>query len=279
MFAALIASIGYAGGVVVDKLVLSVFRVSVKRFVSLLFIFLAAITVLFLPWFGSIEPSFWHVNTLLIFLLMIVVAVAWNIYYYRGIQKENLHEFELIMLLSPLVTIILAEIFLPEERNLKTFIIALAASGAFMASRLRGHHLKLTLGAKETVAAMLLLSFESILVKYLLTSISPVSLYFVRTLIIAFVFQYLYKPSYKELTKNSIYLVALSALFGVMQMVLKFYGFKNLGVVETTMILLLGPFLVYGFSYFYFNERRYFKRDLACAGVVILCIIYSTLRN
>jgi drug/metabolite transporter (DMT)-like permease len=68
-------------------------------------------------------------------------------------------------------------------------------------------------------------------------------------------------------------LTILSAMFGVVQMVLKFYGFKNLGIIETTMILILGPFLVYMASSVFFKEKFY-KRDVAAAIVAILCILY-----
>jgi drug/metabolite transporter (DMT)-like permease len=60
-------------------------------------------------------------------------------------------------------------------------------------------------------------------------------------------------------------------------MVLKFYGFQNLGVVETTLILILGPFLVYFFSTYYFKEKM-FKRDILAAAVVVGCILYVTFR-
>ena len=56
-------------------------------------------------------------------------------------------------------------------------------------------------------------------------------------------------------------------------MVLKFYGFQNLGVTETMMILVLGPFLVYGASAVIMKEKI-FKRDVFAALIVVLCILY-----
>lgn len=276
MFSVFLASIGYAGGVVIDKLILAVYRTPVKKFVSLLFIFLAVITFLFVPSLGAISSQAWEIKYLFLFILMIVVALVWNVLYYKGIQKENLHEFELIMLLSPLITIIFAEIFLPSERNANIFFIGLIASIAFIASRLRHHHLQISMVAKSTVLAMILLSFESVLIKGLLNVYSPVALYFLRTLAISIVFYFMYKPNFKSMALKETGFVLVSALFGVLQMVLKFYGFKSLGVIETTMMLLIGPFLVYGFSYFYFHERQFYKKDIICAIIVILCIIYST---
>lgn len=274
MIEVIIASLGYAGGVVADKFVLSKYRVPVMRFVPLLFIWLAAITAVFLTRWGNVRYDLiFEWKYIAVFALMIVVAVTWNIFYYQGIQKEDLHEFELIMLLSPLATILFAEIFIPSERNVSILIAAVVASGALIATRFRKHHVHVGKIAWKTMLAMLLMSFESILIKYLLDVFSPVTLYFVRTIVIAVVFLVLYKPKLFAMTQGAYALTILSAIFGVVQMVLKFYGFASLGVMETTMILVLGPFLVYIASAAFFKEHLY-KRDVFAAAVVISCILY-----
>ena len=274
MIEAIIASLGYAGGVVADKFVLSRYRVPVMRFVPLLFIWLTVITAVFLPLWGSAHYNLmleWR--NILIFITMIVVAVIWNIFYSQGIQKEDLHEFELIMLLSPLATIMFAEIFLPAERNASVLIPGLIASFTLIATRFRSHHVHIGKTAWRTILAMILMSFESVLIKHLLGVFSPVTLYFFRTLVIAIVFVIMYRPKLFAMPSGAYALTIISAIFGVVQMVLKFIGFNSLGVVETTMILVLGPFLVYVASSAFFKERLY-KRDIIAGIVVVLCILY-----
>lgn len=274
MLSAIIASLGYAGGVVSDKFVLSKYRVPVMRFVPLLFIWLAVISAVFLNRWGTVRYDlFFEWKYIVIFVLMIAVAATWNIFYYQGIQKEDLHEFELIMLLSPLMTIVFATIFLPKERNWSIFIPAIIAAFALLATRFRSHHVHIGKVAWRTILAMVLMSLESILIKELLAVFSPVALYFIRTAVIAIIFLIMYKPKLLEMPRNAFALVILSAIFGVVQMVLKFYGFANLGVVETTMILVMGPFLVYIASSAFFKERLY-KRDIFATFVVIACILY-----
>ena len=276
MIESIVASIGYAGGIIADKLVLSRYKVPVMRFIPLLFVWLAIITAIFLPKYGGFDYG--HIADLKyigLFVLMIALALTWNIYFYRGIQKEEIHEFELIMLLSPLVTVLLAEIFLPQERSLTTFIAAMVASGALIVTRFRHHHVKIGKVAWMTIGAMVLMSGESIVIKQLLDVFSPVTLYFVRTAVLAFAFIIMYKPKLMVMKKEAYALTIISAIFGVMQMVLKFYGFKELGVVETTLILVLGPFLVYFFSAYYFKEKL-FKRDIFAALIVVACVLYVT---
>ena len=274
MFETIIASLGYAGGVVANKFVLSKYKVPVMRFVPLLFIWLSAITAIFLKRWGGFNPDLiFDLKYIALFAAMILTAILWNLFYYQGIQKEDLHEFELIMLLSPLVTIIFATLFLPAERNWGIFIPGLIATGALLATRFRAHHVRIGKVAWKTILAMILMSFESILIKELLGAFSPVTLYFIRTVTIAVIFLIMFKPKLLEMHRNAFALAILSAIFGVVQMVLKFYGFQNLGVIETTMILVLGPFLVYVASSAFFKERLY-KRDVLAAVVVVLCILY-----
>lgn len=278
MIEAIIASLGYAGGVITDKIIISKYRVPLGRFAPLLFVWLAVITAIFVPIWGKVDfEQFLTYQYITIFVGLIIVAVIWNIFYYRGIQKEEIHEFELIMMLSPLITVVFAEIFLPSERSLPVFIAAVIASAALIATRFRRHHLRINKTTWQTILAMVLMSGESILIKNMLGIMSPVTLYFLRTAVIALVFLIMYKPKLFQMPKEAYGLIILSAIAGVVQMVLKFYGFQNLGVVETTMILILGPFLVYFFSTYYFKEKM-LKRDLFAAAVVVGCILYVTFR-
>lgn len=206
---------------------------------------------------------------------MLAVAITWNSFYYRGIQDSEIHEFELIMMLSPLVTIILSEIFLPTERNLELFIAGAVASLALITSRFRRRHLQITRNSGIIVTAMILMSAESIIIKLLLDVFSPAALYFIRTAIMLVVFLTLWRPKLLSMPAKCFAFTIISAVFGVVQMVLKFYGFVHLGVVETTIILVLGPFLVYFFSAFYFKENLKF-RDIVAAIIVITTVIYIT---
>ncbi len=277
MVNAIVSSVAYAFGIVTDKILLSRRKIPLLRFIPMLFLYLSLLTAIMLPKYGSVDfNQFFSAKYIAVFVLMITTAVIWNIMYYRGLQQEDIHEFELIMLLSPMVTIIFAEMFLPSERNWQTFIAGIIASAALVSTRFRHHHVKISKVAWMTMLAMVLMSFESILIKTLLGVMSPVSLYFTRTAIVAVVFIILYRPKMLEMSKSSYGMIIFSALLGVIQMVLKFYGFSYMGVIETTMILVLGPFLVYFLSPIWFKEKVY-KRDIFAFVVLVLCILYVTL--
>jgi drug/metabolite transporter (DMT)-like permease len=276
---AIVASIGYAGGVIIDKIILSVYMVPVRRFIPWLFIWLAVITVFAVYIFGGrYNPSMLQSKYLYLFVLMLLVAFTWNLFYYQGIQREEVHEFELIMLFSPLVTIILAEIFLPSERSISTFIAGSIASLALLASRVEKRHLRLSPYWKQLFVASVLMAVESIIIKKLLAVYDPTVLYLARTTILAIAFLIVYRPKLLQVSKNAFALTIATAFFGVVQMVLKFYGFASVGVMETTLILILGPVLVYMLSSFFFREKLQ-KKTAVSALVVVACVLYVVLTN
>ena len=276
MLQAFLAAIGYAGGVVVDKVVLSRYGLPVKRFIPLLFIWIAVITAFLLPKFGHINlGSILTLKYIGFFVLMLVIALIWNSLYYRGIQESEIHEFELVMLLSPLATIIFSEIFLPSERNTTIMIAGVIASLALIASRFRRRHFQITKNTWVVITAMIFMSAESIVIKLLLDVFSPVALYFARTAILSVIFLTIWRPKLLSMPSKCFAYTIITAGFGVLQMVLKFYGFVKLGVVETTIILVMGPLLVYFFSAFYFKEYIK-KRDIIASAVVIATVIWVT---
>lgn len=272
---AIISSIGYAGGVVIDKIVLSYYLVPVRRFIPWLFIWLAIITGFAAIIFRSRLnlDQLLGTENLILFALMIVVAFTWNIFYYEGIQRESVHEFELVMLFSPLATIILAELFLPTERSLMSFIVGIIASLALLVAKFERHHFKISNYWKQLFLATFLIAFESIIIKKLLLVYDPTFLYLFRTIILAVAFLIAYRPKLLQLSKKAFILTIISAFFGVLQMVLKFYGFINIGVVETTMFLILGPILVYLLSAAIFKEKIKLRAAISSL-IVVGCIVY-----
>jgi drug/metabolite transporter (DMT)-like permease len=275
---AFFAAILGAGGDISAKYVLAKMKLPLKQFLPFIFILLAIFSLCIAPFgFYLHQAAFTFINIFL-FLLMITFAITSNVLLSKSMQTEPLHEYEMIILMSPLLTIILAEIFLPSERNVNIFLAGLIASLALIIARMRKHHLVLNKNMKQTSLAVLLLAGESILLKHLLDFYSPAFLYFIRVLLVAIVFIFVYRPDAKVLKFTSVLTwLAASAAFGTITMILKLFAFKNIGLVETTIIFLLMPIVTFSASYFYFDEHRNFKKDVVCASIVLLCIIYVTI--
>lgn len=278
MLSAFLASLSLAGNDVVLKYLLGKLRLPLKYYLPYVFLFLTLISAVALRIDSEILPGAFGLGFLALFAVMIAVAALWNVLVAESLQTESLSEYELILLMTPLVTIILAAIFLPAERNIHVFMAGIVASLALVATRIRKHHLVFSKSAKRTMMAVILMSIESIVLAKLLEAYAPPVLYFARVFVIGIVFFYIYRPDtnvfkHRDATTG----LVLAAILGSLLMILKYYAFRSIGVTETTIILLLGPILTYLASYFYFHERRDFRRNLVGAGVISACIIYSLL--
>ncbi|MFA7253757.1 MAG: EamA family transporter [Patescibacteria group bacterium] len=275
MFAAFISAISSASNDVMLKTLLGKWKVPLKQYLPGIFILLAICMLAISPFgFQFDGEKAFTLKFILFFAGMIGTAVIWNTLIAKSLQKEALHEYELIILMAPLITMLMAGILFPEERESKAFIAGVVASVALAVSRIRKHHLVFSTSAKGTLLAVFFMGVESIFVKELLVVFSPVLLNCARVIVIAIVFLYIYKPSFKNIAPKNVGLMAVSAVFGAMIMVAKFTAFKQIGVVQTTLILLLGPVLTYAASYFYFKEKKNFMRDALAAAVVIIAIAY-----
>lgn len=272
----LIAALTQAGGIIIDKITLTRQRVELKIFIPILFIFLFFLTAILFPWLGWISTDFLTWKYQILFWAMLTLAVVWNIFYYRGARAEKVRDFELVIMGQPLVTIMLASIILQNERNWPVVIAAIIAGIALFISRIQKEHLEFSPEMRGLVAAVVLMSIELILIDLLLAVFSPVALYAARTGVIALFFYLYYRPHLKLVAPHHYWLVAASAVLGVTQMVTKFYGFKEFGVIYTSLILIIAPILVYIISTIWLHERL--KARTVIAAVVILgCILYATL--
>ena len=123
MLSAFIAAICSAGIDTTNKFLLAKLKMPLKYYLPYIFAFLVIISGLILFFVKSpIGAGAFSFHYIFLFMLMIAAAVSWNILISESLQTEPLHEYELIILMTPLVTIILATVLLPAERNIHIFL-------------------------------------------------------------------------------------------------------------------------------------------------------------
>jgi drug/metabolite transporter (DMT)-like permease len=276
MLELIISALSNTAGIINDKFILTRQRTSIRDFTPALFLFLflgSAIAAPFLGWL-DVEQLLRPLNIFL-FLLMIGIAISWNYFYYQGLKKEKVNDFQLIILSAPLATIILSTIFLPAERHFNIIIPAVVASLALIFSHFEKEHLKFDLYSKQLILAVILMGAEAVLNKKLLDFIEPSLLYLLRTGFIFIAFAMFFKPNLKLMANKHIGFIAISGILGVVYMVTRFYGFQEYGVIFTTLILILSPILVYLASAVVLHEKIKTKNIIATI-VILACIIYAS---
>lgn len=267
-----LAIIGDAGNILLDKYNFLRNKVSPQQYNVGTFLFLTLFSAVSLVWFWGdnnlVVAGWWWLTA------VIIVATAWNIGYARALSRENLEEFESFILFTPLLTTILAWVFLGEQ-NEKVFIASIIASIAFIFAHLKKNHLVLHKQQKYLAGVVLLMSLEYILNKQALLYFSPALLYTLRTLVVFLVFTTIYRRSVKTIPHKSWILFAFSGAMGALYKIAQFAGFNNYGVIYTTLVLMLAPFVILLFDKVWLKEKLHW-RQIASIVVIIGAIIYAT---
>lgn len=279
MFLVLISALAYAGGMVLDKIVLSIRKVNLLVYITVLFLFLFILTgiLLFFPFSGQVEwGEALKVGSLVLFFIMIALAMLANYYFYRGMAKEQLQEVELIAMLTPIVTVLFAAATFADERKLTVLIPAIIGSGALIFAHLKKGHLQFSQYSAGLVWAVIFGAAESIFIKLLLQgAFPPFWLYFLRTGFIFIFFGLIFRPQIKKGDFKSFWLIAAAASTGVIYKVFMYYGYINFGISYTTLVLILGSVLVFFAANQIFGERL-LKRRIIAAIIILACIIYAS---
>ena len=280
-----IAAIAGAAGIILDKIILSYQKVGHRQLIIILFVFLFLLSALFYPWFGKINLEALRPEYLFLLFLVVLIASIYNVLYYHGVEKEKIAEVELITMLTPLSTIVIASIFLQAERHTHVLIAGLIASLTLIFAHIKRRHLSFDVFQKGLIIYLLLYPIEAILLKSLLSIYSPLAMYMVRTffiLIFLSTWFYFVSPYFKIETKLSFhgwkaknyYTALIIAALAVVQMVFIYWAYADFGIVYTTIILTLMPILVYLGSVTILKERVQ-RRVLVAALVILGCIVYA----
>ena len=279
MFQALGAAIANVIATTVNKHLLSKEKMGVVPFGIWLFIFLAFITGLSLPFLGQVNfTEAFSIHYVFIFLTMILIASTWNYFYYTCLEKDTLAEFQLVSIVQPLLSIFLSMLVFSDERNYHVLIATIVAGIALVYSHLYRWKIENFVVTVPLFIAVVLASIESLYHKELLHVYSPASLYFFRTLLIAIVFIFASPKEIKNVTRKNLFQTFIVALFAVFTMVLTFYGYQLIGIAKTNIILLLYPITTTLISVYLLKERIK-KRKIFAFVIIIICIIYAFTSN
>ena len=277
MLLAFISAITSATSVIVDKVLLTRERIPLGVLLTIGFIFIAGMSLIISPFFARVDwDTALFPNSLFLIFLMALLALSSNVLYYQSLKKQKVHNHELMMMLAPLMTIILAAVFFPEDLDLRIFGLALVASAALLFAKSEKEHFFLDKDSYNTFLAVVLISAETIVIKELLYSYTPIALYTVRAIILAIFFMAYYRPGYSKVTIKHWWMIAGSSLLGLILMITRYYALADLGVIYTMMILVLSPMIVYFFSWELLNEKIR-PKVLVAAVIILTCVTWATL--
>ena len=188
MFYAFLATGISALTLVLQKFILSRLKIEFRLFNAIGFISLALAAFIWTMANHSLpSANFFSTPILILLLILLLVVFVWNYLFAYALCKESMAESELIIMMQPFFTVLLAYAVLPSERSLTIFLPAIFAGLILVWANFKKHHLAFDQMEKFLLFAVFLMAIDTIIIKEILSlySISAESLYFLRSSLVA----------------------------------------------------------------------------------------------
>jgi drug/metabolite transporter (DMT)-like permease len=271
-----------AAGTIIQRTILRKKKIDIKLYQAGEFLGIILAMLPFIYFFWRLDAQAFQTKNLLLFGLVIVFAIIANVFSYYSMKWEKVSNLEPAKILEPLFVILLAIGFsfildaTLYQRNLNIIIPALIASIALVFSHIKKHHLEFN---KYFIAAILgsfFFALELVISRLILDFYSPITFYFLRCAIIFIITMFIFKPKLKRFNKKIKWeLLGLGLIWAIYRVVI-YYGYIHLGVVFTTLMIMLGPLFIYVFAWKFLKEKLDWK-NIVAAIVIIASILYAVL--
>lgn len=237
--------------------------------VSAIFYFL--FSALFVPWYGALDQRFFEPRILLLFIIVVALGATQNYFTLKGMRTNTLHEYELIDILTPIFTILLAAAAFADERDPLRLSLALLASFAFLITHLRSSHFHFKRADRWLMYAVFVMAIEWVLVKPIVSIGSPVTLYTIRNGLLAVILLALFRPRLDKIrAPDWVAIIGITAV-GSASGMLMWISIGNVGIVLTELVMLLTPLLTAAISVVLFKEHWNLRQAIGFT-IVLACV-------
>lgn len=274
MYLPIIGSFLEAAGMILEKRLLKKKKLNYKNYTVYEFFAIFIVMLPFAYFFLDIKPQALSLFNISLLLFIILVSIGANLLIFYSLKRETLTEFEPLWLMQPFFTIVLAFILYKSERNFSLILLALIASLSLILAHVKKHHLVYD---KYIIAALLggfLFAVELTISKLLLPFYNPFAFYFIRCFFIFIICYFIFRPSGRDVNKNSVLIIILIGIIWPIYRIIIYYGYENLGIIFTTVLFLLSPILTLLFAIIFLKEKITHKQILSTI-IILLCIILS----
>jgi drug/metabolite transporter (DMT)-like permease len=274
----ILGAIALASGTILEKHILKRRDIDIKKYQTLEFL---AITLIMLPllyFFWKVDLQALELKNILIFVGVIISSMLANMFAFYSIKKEKISNLEPAKMLEPLFTIILAIIFSfffqgVYESNIKAIIPALIAALTIILTHIKKEHLNFNKYFLAAIIGSFFFALEIIITNLILNLYSPVTFYFLRCLGVFIASLIFFHPKISNIDKKLKIDLIIISLVWVVYRVITYYGYLKIGIISTTLILMLGTVFIYLFAKIFLKEKIN-KRNIIASVIILACVLY-----
>ena len=275
----ILGAIALAGGTIFEREMLKKKGMNIKKYQILEFLGIVIVMIPLLYFFWKFNLQALELKNILIFIGVILAAFIANIFTFYSMKGEKINNLEPAKMLEPLFTILLAIIFSffiqgVYEKNTNIIIPALIAGIALILSHVKREHLNFNKYFLAAIVGSFFFALELILSMLILNFYSPVSFYFLRSSAILLISYIIFRPKLSNLgTKLKLKMLLIGAIW-VVYRVATYYGYLKIGIISTTLILMLGPVFIYLFAKLFLKEKINI-RNIIASIIILACVLYA----
>jgi len=279
----ILGAVALASGTILEKIVLREKKIGIKLYQTSSFLAIVLVMLPFVYFFWKLDSGALELKNIFIFALVIFFSIIANLCAFYSLKWEKVGNLQPARVLEPLFIILLAIVFSffaadLYERNLNIIIPALIAAAALIFSHVKKHHLTFNKYLIAAILGSLFFAVELVISRLILDFYSPISFYFLRSSVI-FLFSFIvFRHNFRKLSTKVKGIILLTGAIWAVYRIIIYYGYLNIGVIFTTLMIMLGPIFIYAFARIFLKERLNW-RNIVAALVIAGSVLYAILGN
>ena len=274
----ILGALALAVGTILERLVLKKRKVDIKPYQVASFLSIVLVMVPFIYFFWNVDSVALTTKNIIIFLFVVVFSIVANLLVFYSIKGEKINNLEPAKVLEPLFVILLSIIFSffvegLYEKNVKIIIPALVSGVVLVLTHFKKDHLTFNRYFIAAIFGSFFFALELVISRLILDYYSVLSFYFLRSFSIFLLSFLIFRPKLTGLSAKVKWEIFLTGAVWVAYRLLVYYGYLNIGIVFTTLLLMLAPIFVYAFAHFFLKEKMSWKNFVA-AIVIVGSVLY-----
>ncbi len=278
-----ISATSLAFGNLLERVVLKRKKISIASYQTLSFLAIILTMLPFIYFFWNINSNAlkpWAIGLFLLVILLAVIANILTFYSTKGAKLSSLEPAKIsedvfVILLALIASFTVDGVFY--EKNFNVIIPAIIAGLALIFSHFKKDHIRFN---KYFVAALFgsfFFALELVVSRPLLDFYSPISFYFIRCVGVFLVSIFIFRNSFTEIkNKKVLFEIFLTGIVWFAYRVSIYYGYITLGIISTTLVVMLAPILVFILARIFLKEKLNWK-NIVASIIIVGCIIYVSL--
>lgn len=274
-------AIALAGGTIFEREILKKKGMDIKKYQTLEFLAIVIVMLPLLYFSWKVESPALQLRNILIFVGVIILAIIANLFTFYSMKGEKVSNLEPAKMLEPLFTILLALLFSLffgslYENNTKVIIPALIAGVTLILSHVKREHLNFNKYFLAAMVGSFFFALELIISMLILNYYSSITFYFIRCAVIFVISIIIFRPKLGNIENKLKWKMLIIGIIWTIYRIATYYGYIKIGIISTTLILMLGTIFIYIFAKIFLKEKIS-MRNIIASVVILGCILYAIL--